>query len=69
MYVNTVNFGESINYEINPFSNSKTQPFLSKLTIKVETTIGDADLFVSFVHANPSMDSNDYKSRQIQSIN
>ena len=68
-YVNVVNYGEFINYEINPISNADLQPFLSKLTITVDTTIGDADLYVSFDFANPSMESHDYKSRQIESIN
>lgn len=67
--MNTVNYGEFINYEINPISNKDIQPYLSKLTVTVETTTGDADLFVSFSHANPSILQYDYMSRQIEAIN
>lgn len=68
-YANVVQYGEFINYEINPISNKDIQPQISKLSITVETMIGDSDLFVSFASANPTMHNFDYQSREVQSIN
>jgi hypothetical protein len=63
-YVNYVQYGEFLPYEINPESNADLQPSISKLSIRLMSIQGDADLFLSFSTPNPDLDNYDYCSRQ-----
>lgn len=61
-YKNIVESGSYITYELNPLSNPNIQPYLQKLIIRVNTFIGDADIFVSLTNPNPSIADSDYSS-------
>lgn len=63
-YKNVVNYGQFLNYEINPLSNKLIQPFLRSLTIRLMSISGDADLFVSMVHAAPNHENSIFMSRR-----
>lgn len=67
-YKNIVEYGQFINYEINPKSNNKIQPFINSLTIRLKSITGDADLFVSFYNSNPKKENSIYMSRRSQQI-
>ena len=49
-YKNTINYGQFIRHEISPKTNPNMQ-YLDKLSIKLTTFQGDADIFVSYSDA------------------
>ena len=67
-YKNVIKQGQSIPHEISPLTNSKIQPFINKLKITLHSLVGDADLFVSQTHPNPTNDNCEWKSRLIEPI-
>jgi hypothetical protein len=66
-YKDTINHGESIRYELNPFANPD-MAYLKKLKIILNSLQGDADLFVSFTNPNPNTDDFDFASRRTSQI-
>jgi hypothetical protein len=65
-YQNIVGYGHFLRYTIDPAWNPQTQPYLASLTIKVQSQLGDADLFVSTDGSNsrPDHANSDYSSRR-----
>ena len=68
IYENQIDYGQYFTYEINNITNIAIQPFLSKLTITLESVTGDADLFVSLTNSNPLQEDCDYSSRSMLPI-
>jgi hypothetical protein len=69
-YQNIVGYGHFLNYVIDPAWNPQIQPYLSSLKIKVQSQLGDADLFVSTDRDNkhPDHANSDYNSRRGTSL-
>lgn len=61
-YVNTINHGNEVQYELNTYVNPD-MAYLKSLKIKLNSIIGDADLYVSFTNPNPDHDDYDFASR------
>ena len=66
-YKDTINHGESIRYELNNIANPD-MAYLHSLKIKLNSIMGDADLFVSFSNPNPNAEDHDYASRRTNAI-
>lgn len=63
-YNNVVGHGGFLRYVINPAKNLDLQPYLSKLTIRLHSMLGDADLFVSLTNPAPDVEDNRWSSRR-----
>jgi hypothetical protein len=55
-------------HEISPATNPEIQPFINSLTITLHSLVGDADLFVSSDHANPTNDDYMWRSRLMEPL-
>jgi len=67
-YKNVIKQGHYVPHRIAVSANPETQPYLKRLRITLESIVGDADLFVSQSHPNPTNENSEWKSRLLEPI-